>query len=115
METFTATIKHYIDPTIKVGDIVRLIDGSALTHEEKKCHIVFSYPKLTGIHKKLKFIDCIVLKVNITNKIAIDPSFTRNTKIVYLQDIKIKCGNAVFRTSSGMVSKVEREGQKESE
>ena len=106
MTNFTAKIKGTINPSIQVGDIVKLIDGSALTHESGDCWIVNSYPELTSSDKVLKEIPCTVLEVGIADQVCVDDYFVKQTNIVYIQDIVVQCGNATFRTNSGMVYKL---------
>ena len=101
-------IEKYIDDNIKVGDIVHLFDGSALTlHEdnvtketEGDYFIPYNYPAL-GFKKPLKSYNWKVVETNITDRVA---SGVINN--VYLQDIIVECQGIKFRTSSGMVTKI---------
>lgn len=93
-------LKSVVNPKIKVGDSVYLIDGSALSNDksDKEYYIVFAYRELTGRQEKLKEIKATVLETNITDNIL-----TGSIGIAYIQDITVQIGDAVFRTCSGMV------------
>lgn len=106
MNNFTAKLYNNTNPDINPKDIIRLVDGSALTHDIETCYIVKAYPELTGSKEKLKNLDCTVLETGITDRICIDPFFVKHAEVVYLQDILIQCGNTTFRTNSTMVHKV---------
>lgn len=95
-----------VDKNIKVGDVVTLIDGSALTlhedHDEpvNNFYIVFSAVEL-GFIKPLKSYKWKVVETNITDRVA-----SGVCGRVYLQDIVVECNNVKFRTNSTMVSKI---------
>lgn len=91
---------------LKVGDVVRVYDGSSITSEkdDKAIFIVHSYPELTGINNELKNIDAEVLKVGIDDLFCFGcPRFKCEPSSIYRQDIQIKIGNGIFYTNSSMV------------
>jgi hypothetical protein len=98
-------LKKYINPQIKVGDKVKLIDGSALSHIKLKgdFYIVDSYPEITGEDALLKDIVGEVVKTKVKN------SGCFGAFDIYVQDIVVKLGKAKFRTCSKMVRVVEEE------
>jgi len=102
-------ILKFIDTNIKVGSIVKLTDGSALSlitdndkKAEKNYYIVTAYPEITNSTEILKEINGYVIEANITDYCITSCS----DDIIYLQDIIVQIGNAKFRTSSNMVKKV---------
>jgi len=95
-------IKKYIDPTIKVGDKIKIIDGSGLTVESgKKVYIVYPYFEITKSNLNLQAIDGEVVETNINNYVS-----EGAVETCYLQDIIIKLGEGTFRTCSEFVKKV---------
>jgi hypothetical protein len=107
------TLELYIDcdEDIKVGDVVRLHDGSSVTLDpgyfkniNENVYIIYSYPELIGEYSILKDIDCEVVEVGIKNKIS-----HSNSDFCYLQDILVKIGSGYIRVSSGHVRKRIRE------
>ena len=104
MKNQTLKVEKYIDNSIKVGDFVKLIDGSGFTHATKKgtFYIINSYNDITGLPLNLQDIAAEVIECNINNHCC---SGAFNT--LYLQDIKVKIGNAEFRTASGFVEKLD--------
>jgi hypothetical protein len=96
---------------LKVGDIVRVYDGSSITSEkdDKAIFIVHSYPELTGLNNELKDINAEVLKVGIDDLFCFGcHGFRDDPSSIYRQDIQIKIGNGIFYTNSSMVYKVEQ-------
>ena len=58
-------IKKLINKNIKVGDTVKIVDGSGISlknNYNKKIYIVNYYPELTGSNSNLKDINATVLK-----------------------------------------------------
>lgn len=94
---------YLIDHSIKVGDKVRITDGSALTCDESDSdvYIVYAYPKLTGSIEKLKDIEGTVIATSINNRVCSGACDT-----IYLQDCIVQLGDAVFNTASGLLTKV---------
>lgn len=101
------TLKDYIDPSIEIGNIVKLTDGSSLSLKEnskKKLFIVHSYPEITGSNKLIKDMQGIVIEKNITDKgVTFE---TGMNYIVYKQDILVQIGRAKFRIASKHVTKI---------
>lgn len=95
-------IRKFINKEIKVNDVVKLIDGSALTcvDENKDIYIVLPYPKLTNSEKKLKDLFFTVLQTNVTDFICVYES-----ESTYLQDLLISVNGKKFRTCSQFVTK----------
>jgi hypothetical protein len=110
MEKYKCSYKivSYIDPNIRVGEMVRLVDGSGLslksddsiTFPNKNYYIVDSYPEVTGIDKVLSKIDAKVVEIGINDYVVIGVSS------VYVQDIIIQIGEAQFRTCSQFVRNI---------
>ena len=101
------TLKKHINPSIKVGDKVRMVDGSAFSYSGKQTESLFivqSYPELTGLNAIIKDIDATVLAVNIDNVATL----WRDSS-AYITDIKLSIGNGEFFTCSKFVEKVEDE------
>ncbi len=99
----TKELEYYIDPTIEVGDKVRMIDGSGLSiaNSSEEVYVVDSYPELLGTDRLLKNLIATVIAVGVeTNGI-------NGYKTIYIQDIQIQIGEVVFNTCSQFVSKVE--------
>ena len=99
----TKTINFCIDESIKVGDNVRFIDGSALTCEESNdnVYIVCDYPDLTNSPLTIKELVFKVKEIGINDKIA-----TTIHDWCYLQDIIVSYNGVDFRTASKFVAKV---------
>lgn len=91
-------VKKFINPAIKVGDKVRIIDGSGFSIDnfEKEAYIILSYPELFGQNQKVKEIEFEVISINETDRII----STFDT--CYLQDLVLKApnGQLVFNCSS---------------
>lgn len=103
MSKVTLSIVEYINPAIKAGDKVRIVDGSSLTplnYVKKDFYIVNSYPNLTGTGLKLEEITGEVIFTGIKNSVC--TSYDR----AYLQDCVIQLGNGLFRTCSQFLKKV---------
>ena len=108
MKEYSYTLKSNINPDIKVGDKVNLIDGSGLTlnidqyyHKAKQYFIVNSYPEATGLNETLKDCEATVIKTGIVDKISLGCIYW-----AYIQDVLIKVGNVEFRTCSQFVTKI---------
>ena len=106
----SCTIRVEINPNIKVGDKVFLIDGSGLTlvkeddsEDANEYYIIFSYPDKTGSKLLLQSIEAKVIEVNVRDKISHRVDTLMNP---LLQDIVVKVGDAEFRTCSKLVKKV---------
>lgn len=97
------TLKEFkYDGELKVGDKVRIYDGSALSIDGQTTdiHVPFAYPELTGTDTILKEIECTVLEVGVKDK------FVKGVlQYIYQQDVKLKVGNAVAYTASGALVK----------
>jgi len=96
-------IKLLINSEVKVGDTVRLFDGSSLSvvgDDSREVFIVFSYPGLTQRHELLKYLDAKVTRVGVQDRVS------QGANSLYLQDIVIKIGTTEFRTASQLVTKV---------
>lgn len=94
----------YVDEKIKIGDRVKLFDGSALSLKEDEQysnnedhHIVFGYPNL-GFDLPLKEYSFVVLETNIKNRVG-----GGSDDFKYLQDIIVECNGIKFRTASKFV------------
>lgn len=100
----TVRISRHINPTIKKGDLVRLVDGSALTCCFNNEHhlIIKAYPSITGSNLLLKNMDAVVLMTGVQDV----GSYYKPLDHVYIQDIIIQLGNARYRTCSRFVSLV---------
>jgi len=105
MEKNSFEVKSHTNPSIKVGDQVKIIDGSSLSCIGVKgdFYIVNQYPDETGSTKKLEDIVGTVLEVGITNFIV--PGY----KTGYIQDARVSFGKAQFRTCSEFLIKVKNE------
>lgn len=94
-------INFEVNTKIKVGDSIRIFDGSSLSRKDdnrRSYYIVNSYPAIIGTNDDLNEIIGSVVETNITDQIHIS-----NFDWGYLQDIVIKLGDSEFRTSSRMV------------
>ncbi len=106
---YSYKIESYIDPNIRVGEIVRLVDGSGLSlksdsvndNKNKNYYIVDSYPETTGIDKILSKIDAKVVEIGINDYVIVGVA-----RIAYVQDIIIQIGDAQFRTCSQFVRNI---------
>lgn len=99
-------IRSHIDENIKIGDTVRLIDGSGLcsiTHPNKAFYIIYSYPFVTGSHLILTDMTAEVVQINISNIVSWEEYHSLG--YCYQLDIIIKLGDALFRTCSKFVTK----------
>jgi len=105
MDKSSLKLVKYKNPQIKVGDKIKLIDGSALSHitEKGDFYIIHSYRKLTGSDLSLEDIVGKVVKTNVKNRGCFG-AFD-----IYVQDIVVKLGKAKFRTCSQFVEVVEEE------
>ena len=88
---------------LKVGDKVRVIDGSSLTSFKTKrgVSIIETYEELTGINETLGSLIGTVTRVGVKDRIEQEHNFD-----AYYQDLVIKIGSGKFRTASGMVAKL---------
>ena len=108
-------IKVHKDNTIKTGDTVKLIDGSALVNKDyprDSFYIICKYPKL-GIIDAIKNTPATVIASNIDNKFSLQDlnSFGYVTDIPsfgYVTDILVEIGNTKFYTCSKFVEKIEK-------
>jgi hypothetical protein len=101
-------IGRHVDPTIKVGNIVTIIDGSGLSPMEeyyKNCYIVDAYPDLTGSDLNLMAIHGEVTNVGISDIVT---DMDNNLSSCYGVDITVKLGNAEFYTCSKFVTKIKQ-------
>lgn len=96
-------IKSYINPDIKIGDTVRLIDGSGLTHSTniEDVYIIGRYPHLVNSNLPLSEMRFKVVNTGITDLVC-----EGVCDLVYLQDIKIEYEGSVFFTCSRCVIKL---------
>lgn len=103
----TLKINKFIDKSIKVGDIIRIHDGSGLSLlndlSTKDHYIVKAYPELTGSGLILKEIDGTVIDINIKYIHSV-PSI--GSYWCYKLDCIIQLGNAKFRTCSKFIHKI---------
>lgn len=100
------TLRKLINPSIKVGDKVRMVDDSAFSYSGKQTESLFitqSYPELTGLNANIKDIDATVLAVNINNVATL----SHVIGAAYITDIKLSIGVGEFFTCSKFVEKVE--------
>jgi hypothetical protein len=90
-----------INTSIKIGDKVKVYDGSSLSaigHDEE-VYIVYPYPAITGSKSKLQ--DMIGTVVEINRPYYCSACF--NNKL-YRCDLVIQLGEGKFRTNSTMVT-----------
>lgn len=104
----THTIKEYIDPEIKVGDIVRVTDGSTLSTKDtskytEDLYIVYDYPELTGSNLPIKELDAIVIETGVKDKVIV--TSINFHVFIYKQDIVLQIGETEFRCASQLVTK----------
>jgi len=107
-DKITHTINTNINPNIKVGDLVMVVDGSAFSikntdKHDKDLYIIYAYPELTGLDIPIKHIPAIVTKTGVTDKGCIGA-----VNSIYLQDIIILIGKTKFRTSSRHVTVINK-------
>lgn len=105
MQTKISTkIYKYINPAIKVGDRVKMIDGSGLSvvGVNDDVYIVYDYPHITGLRLPLEELVAEVLEIGVDDY-AIASSIPSKA---YLQDIVIQIGEGKFRTCSSFVSHI---------
>lgn len=97
-------LRHLKEKTLKVGDIVRITDGSSLTaaNYEDEVYIIFPYEKLTGREDKLKDINGVVIEIGVKGLFC-----KGSIGYIYSQDIAITLGTGIFYTHSSMVRVVE--------
>ena len=90
---------------IKLGDTVRLCDGSSLANRDidNRFNIVSSYESVTGLKSELKHCDAEVIEVGVYDQVSVDGFLNSG----YLQDIVIQIGKSFFRTSSRHVMPVQ--------
>jgi len=92
-------IQKHINPTIKVGDKVRIFDGSgfSISDYEEDAYIVFPYPKLFGNDLEVKEMEFTVVSINETDRII-----QGGGNNFLLQDLILKApnGKIVFSSSS---------------
>lgn len=103
----TNKIQSRVNKNIKVGDKVKIIDGSYLTVKGDNTQnpiIPFPLPEVTGTNEELNKIVGEVVESGITNYCT-NPFLEKVT----IQDIVVKLGNGLFRTSSKEVVLIEGE------
>ena len=94
-------IRKLINPSIKIGDVVKLVDGSGLTCDEIQYPIIVrDYPDVLESTRRIENLIAIV--VGIGQEYVTNPSYDE----VYLQDISITINGILFRTASQFVAKV---------
>ena len=103
MKTHSLRLKRHINQSIEVGNVVKLIDGSGLTHKNKNgsYYIIYPYVDETGLEEPLENCYGVVTEKGLYNYIT--ESVCRTA---YMQDIVVKIGNAEFRTCSQFVEKI---------
>lgn len=100
-------IEKLIDHDIKEGDLIKLIDGSALTDEKgNKLYIVHPYTKLTKNKEPLENIEFIVHEIGVKDIICDDFLPLREGNLYYAQDIIVTNGFCFLRTASRLVKKI---------
>jgi hypothetical protein len=92
-------LRKWINKDIKIGDTVKIVDGSGLTHNGKRKYIYSSYESATKSKLPLSEMYFKVVETNVEDKI----SETANPKTFYLQDLAIEFKGVVFRTCSAFV------------
>jgi len=100
----TFDIKKLINPDIKAGDKIMVVDGSSFTplnHIDEEYYIISAHPELTGSDEKIKDIVGEVVYTGIENSICFGHLST-----AYLQDVVIQLGTGLFRSSSKLLRKV---------
>jgi len=98
-------LRTLINPEIKVGDKVHLIDGSGLTSidfPDNDFYIIYAYENLTKDPCILKNIESEVIEVGVNEYVSQGSCST-----AYVQDIVIKAGEVKFRTCSNFVIKID--------
>lgn len=99
-------IKEYIDPNIKVGDVVYLTEGSGLSFVngdiETTPFIVLSYPTIFKSEEEIKDLPFIVTKTGVKEY------GLSSVRSIYIQDIEVEYNGVKMRTCSGMVLSAER-------
>lgn len=102
-------IERYINPDIKVGDKVRIKDGSALhciTYPDRSFIIHNPYEEVFGVPDPMWDLPFTVVEANVED--YIDTFEICNT--AYLQDIVVEYNGVQFRTCSKFVTtELERE------
>ena len=94
-------IRNLINPSIKIGDVVKLLDGSGLTCDEIQYPIIVrAYPDVLESTRRIENLIAVVVGIN--QEYVTSPSFNE----VYLQDISITINGILFRTASQFVVKV---------
>lgn len=102
MDNKSKKIKRCINPDIKVGDIVRVWDGSGLSCDksEEQIYIILPYFNLTGSSEALKYLDFTVTKTNQSDHIVLGVLDN-----CYLQDVAIEYNGVEFRCCSSFLTK----------
>ena len=96
-------IKKRINPDIKVGDYVSVIDGSSFSsvlEPSRALYIVNPYSELTGVGTVIQDIIGHVVEIKIDDAFVQSP-----LDILYLQDIVVQLGTGLFRVASKHVKK----------
>ncbi len=97
-------LRKHFDTSIKVGDKVKLRDGSGLSVKDKDdmyVVIICSYHTLTGSLQPLKDLTATVIEVGLEDTVSI------TDHSAYIQDIIIDINGCKFRTPSEFVYNVE--------
>ena len=100
----TFTIKKLINPDIKAGDKIMVIDGSSFTplnHVDEEYYIIYAHPELTGSDEVIKDIVGEVIYTGIKNSICVGCLGT-----AYQQDVVIQLGTGLFRSCSKLLRKL---------
>ena len=94
-------IKHYVNDNIKIGDLVKIVDGSRLTIDSHVYNLktIDSYPDLFNTKKRIESIIFKVVQTNVNTNVYIH-HFAR---VVYMQDIVIEYNGVQLRTCSKFV------------
>jgi len=98
-------IKTFKDESLKVGDKVKIWDGSGFSYigdTDEHVAIVHSYPEMTASNEKLLDIEGEVVEIGVTNRGVM------GFRCIYLQDIVIKLGEGLFRSCSEFVCVVHK-------
>ncbi len=99
-------LRRCINPAIKVGDIVRLYDGSGISCDKIDDYfaIVYAYPTITNSSKALKDLEFIVIKTGVDDSI----SECISGEMYYVQDIEVSINDTIFKTCSEFVCIIEQ-------
>ena len=93
--------KEFIDFSIKIGDLVRLVDGSGLSCEFIDYPIIVNSYHILNTTNTIEKLTGVVVNVN---QKYVTLNSTADT--CYLQDIQISINGVLFRTASRFVKNV---------